>query len=214
MAEQYSMQAENLMKSAVEEYKEIVKEVKATDANLTIIRNIRVSIQGKPRRLVDIADLKKTEDVHKIQLLVFNTDHIELLTEQIDELNFSYDVDGQFINITVPDPTNKQLMEVVDDLNRKKNSAMGRLTKAKSEATSRARTAVENEFITQGVASAASRKCDEYYQNYGDQISEMTLEKFSIINFYERRARRILPPLYLMIIIVIPLLYHYYTIPI
>ena len=97
MAEQYSMQAENLMKSAVEEYKEIVKEVKATDANLTIIRNIRVSIQGKPRRLVDIADLKKTEDVHKIQLLVFNTDHIELLTEQIDELNFSYDVDGQFI---------------------------------------------------------------------------------------------------------------------
>ena len=189
MAEQYSMQAENLMKSAVEEYKEIVKEVKATDANLTIIRNIRVSIQGKPRRLVDIADLKKTEDVHKIQLLVFNTDHIELLTEQIDELNFSYDVDGQFINITVPDPTYKQLMEVVDDINRKKNSAMGRLTKAKSEATSRARTAVENEFITQGVASAASRKCDEYYQNYGDQISEMTLEKIKDIlgpEFFEK----------------------------
>ena len=189
MAEQYSMQAENLMKSAVEEYKEIVKEVKATDANLTIIRNIRVSIQGKPRRLVDIADLKKTEDVHKIQLLVFNTDHIELLTEQIDELNFSYDVDGQFINITVPDPTYKQLMEVVDDLNRKKNSAMGRLTKAKSEATSRARTAVENEFITHGVASAASRKCDEYYQNYGDQISEMTLEKIKDIlgpEFFEK----------------------------
>ena len=189
MAEQYSMQAENLMKSAVEEYKEIVKEVKATDANLTIIRNIRVSIQGKPRRLVDIADLKKTEDVHKIQLLVFNTDHIELLTEQIDELNFSYDVDGQFINITVPDPSYKQLMEVVDDLNRKKNSAMGRLTKAKSEATSRARTAVENEFITQGVASAASRKCDEYYQNYGDQISEMTLEKIKDIlgpEFFEK----------------------------
>ena len=34
---------------------------------------------------------------------------------------------------------------------------MGRLTKAKSEATSRARTAVENEFIAQGVASAASK---------------------------------------------------------
>ena len=109
--------------------------------------------------------------------------------EQIDELNFSYDVDGQFINITVPDPTYKQLMEVVDDLNRKKNSAMGRLTKAKSEATSRARTAVENEFITQGVASAASRKCDEYYQNYGDQISEMTLEKIKDIlgpEFFEK----------------------------
>ena len=172
MAEQYSMQAENLMKSSVEEYTEIIKEVKATDANLTIIRNIRVNIQGKPRRLVDIADLKKTEDVHKLQLLVFNTDHIELLSEQLDENSFSYDIDGQFINITVPDPTYKQLMEVVDDINRKKNSAMSRLTKAKSEATTRARTAVENEFITQGVASAASRKCDEFYERYGDQITE------------------------------------------
>ena len=181
MAEQYSMQAENLMKSSVEEDTEIIKEVKATDANLTIIRNIRVNIQGKPRRLVDIADLKKTEDVHKVQLLVFNTDHIELLSEQLDENSFSYDIDGQFINITVPDPTYKQLMEVVDDINRKKNSAMSRLTKAKSEATTRARTAVENEFITQGVASAASRKCDEFYESYGDQITEMTMEKIKNI---------------------------------
>ena len=131
MAEQYSMQAENLMKSAVEEYKEIIKEVKATDANLTIIRNIRINIQGKPRRLVDIADLKKTEDVHKLQLLVFNTDHIELLTEQLDENSFSYDIDGQFINITVPDPTYKQLMEVVDDLNRKKKLCYGQINKGK-----------------------------------------------------------------------------------
>jgi ribosome recycling factor len=181
MAEQYSVQAENLMKSAVEEYKEVIKDVKATDANLTIIRNLRISIQGKPRRLVDVADLKKTDDVHKLQLLVFNTDHIELLTEQLDENGFSYEVEGQFINITVPDPSYKQLMEVVDDLNRKKNSAMGRLTKAKSEATTRARTAVENEFISQGVASAASRKCDEYYENYGGEIAEMTMDKIKNI---------------------------------
>ena len=181
MAEQYSVQAENLMKSAVEEYKEVIKEVKATDANLTVIRNLRINIQGKPRRLVDVADLKKTDDVHKLQLLVFNTDHIELLTEQLDENGFSYEVDGQFVNITVPDPSYKQLMEVVDDLNRKKNSAMGRLTKAKSEATTRARTAVENEFISQGVASAASKKCDEYYENYGGQIAEMTMDKIKNI---------------------------------
>ena len=71
---------------------------------LTIIRNIRVNIQGKPRRLVDIADLKKTEDVHKLQLLVFNTDHIELLSGQLDENSFSYDIDGQFINISSSRP--------------------------------------------------------------------------------------------------------------
>ena len=181
MAEQYSVQAENLMKTAVEEYVDILKDIKATDANLTVIRNIRISVSGKPRRLVDIADLRKTDDPHLLELLVFNTEHIDLLVEQIDETGFTNEVDGQFIRINVPDPSYKQLMEVVDDLNRKKNSAMGRLTKAKSEATSRARTAVENEFIAQGVASAASRKCEEYYENYGSQVNDLTMEKIKSI---------------------------------
>ena len=181
MAEQYSVQAENLMKTAVEEYVDILKDIKATDANLTVIRNIRISISGKPRRLVDIADLRKTDNPHLLELLVFNTEHIDLLIEKIDESGFSNEVDGQFIRINVPDPSYKQLMEVVDDLNRKKNSAMGRLTKAKSEATSRARTAVENEFIAQGVASAASKKCEEYYENYGSQVNDLTMEKIKSI---------------------------------
>ncbi len=181
MAEQYSVQAENLMKTAVEEYIDVLKDIKATDANLTVIRNIRISISGKPRRLVDVADLRKTDNPHLLELLVFNTEHIDLIVEKVDETGFSNEVDGQFIKINVPDPSYKQLMEVVDDLNRKKNSAMGRLTKAKSEATSRARTAVENEFIAQGVASAASKKCEEYYENYGSQINTLTMEKIESI---------------------------------
>ena len=189
MAEQYSVQAENLMKTAVEEYIDILKDIKATDANLTVIRNIRIIVSGKPRRLVDVADLRKTDDPHLLELLVFNTEHIDLLVEKIDETGFTNEVDGQFIRLNIPDPSYKQLMEVVDDLNRKKNSAMGRLTKAKSEATSRARTAVENEFIAQGVASAASRKCEEYYENYGSQVNDLTMEKIKSIlgpEFFEK----------------------------
>ncbi len=181
MAEQYSVQAENLMKTAVEEFIDILKDIKATDANLTVIRNIRISVNGKPRRLVDVADLRKTDDPHLLELLVFNTEHTDLIVEKIDETGFTNEVDGQFIRINVPDPSYKQLMEVVDDLNRKKNSAMGRLTKAKSEATSRARTAVGNEFIAQGVASAASKKCEEYYENYGSQVNDLTMEKIKSI---------------------------------
>ena len=181
MAEQYSVQAENLMKTAVEEYVDVLKDIKATDANLTVIQNIRISVSGKPRRLVDVADLRKTDNIHLLELLVFNTEHIDLIVEKIDETGFANEVEGQFIKINVPDPSYKQLMEVVDDLNRKKNSAMGRLTKAKSEATTRARTAVENEFIAQGVASAASKKCEEYYENYGSEISSLTMEKIKSI---------------------------------
>ncbi len=179
--EKYSIQAEALMKASVEDFEETLSDIKASDANLAVLKGIRVNIQGKPRRLVDVGDLKKTDSENTLQILVFNTDHIELLTEKIDEINFSYDIDGQFINVDVPDPSYKQLMEVVDDVNRKKNSAMSRLTKAKSEATTRARTAVENEFITQAVATAASRKCDSHYGEYGEKIEGMTMVKIKEI---------------------------------
>ncbi len=179
--EKYSPQAEMLMKNTIEDFEEDLREVKATDANLNVVRGLRINIQGKPRRLVDVGDIKKTGDPNKIQVLVFNTDHIPLLTEKIDELEFRYETDGQFINLDLPDPSYKQLMEVVDDINRKKNSASTRLTKAKSEATTRARTALENEFITQGVATAVSRKCATLHEEYSEIVSKMTLEKIKQI---------------------------------
>ena len=69
-------------------------------------------------------------------------------------------------------------MEVVDDITRK-NSVTTRLTKAKSEATTRARTALENEFITQG-ATAVSRNAT-LHEEYSEIVSEMTLEKIKQI---------------------------------
>ena len=158
--EKYSPQAEMLMKNTIEDFEEDLREVKATDANLNVIRGLRINIQGKPRRLVDVGDLKKTGDPNKLQVLVFNTDHIPLLTEKIDELEFHYEIEGQFINLDLPDPSYKQLMEVVDDINRKKNSASTRLTKAKSEATTRARTAARttSSSTTGGSSSSTSTR--------------------------------------------------------
>ena len=189
MAEQYSIQAETLMKAAVEDYVEIIKDIQASNANMTLIKGIRVNISGKPRRLVDIGDLRTGETENKLQVLVFNTDHIEILVPEINEAGFETNVDGQFVNIDVPDPSFKQLMEVIDDLNRRKNSAVGRLTKAKSEATTRARAAVENEFIEQSVASQASKKCDVFYDQYSGEMSEITDKKIMEIlgeEFYEK----------------------------
>ena len=76
--------------------------------------------------MVDVGDIK-TENENVVQILVFNTDHIPLLTEKIDEVEFNYEVDGQFINIDLPEPNYKQLL-IVDDLN-EKNSGLARLTR-------------------------------------------------------------------------------------
>lgn len=179
--EKYSPQAEKLMENTVEDFEEELADVKASDANLNVLRGVRINIQGKPRRLVDVGDIKKTPTKNYIQILVFNTDHISLLTEKIDELEFPYEIDGQFININLPEPSYKQLMEVVDDLRRKENSSLSRLTKAKSEATTRARTALENEFITQGVATAVSRKCTSLHEEFTEVIRKLTLDKIKSI---------------------------------
>ena len=40
-------------------------------------------------------------------------------------------------------------------------------------------------------------------------LRELQLKKFSIVKFYERRARRILPALFVMILVFIPLFWHY-----
>ena len=189
VADKYTIQAETLMKAGIEDYEDILRDVKSSDANLATLKGLRINVQGKPRRLVDVGDIKKTENENVIQILVFNTDHIPLLTEKIDEVEFNYEIDGQFINIDLPDPSYKQLMEVVDDLNRKKNSGLARLTKAKSEATTRARTALENDFITQGVANAVSRKCSEMHDEYSGKINELTDQKIQEIlgvEFYQK----------------------------
>ena len=189
MAEQYSIQAETLMKSAVEDYVEVIKVVQASNANMTLIKGVKITLNGKPRRLVDVGDLRTGETENELQVLVFNKDHIETLVEAINEAGFKTNVDDKFINIDVPEPSYKQLMEVVEDLQRKKNSAIGRLTKAKSEATTRARAAVENEFIEQAIASQASKKCDDHYDTYSGEISEVTNEKIKEIlgeEFYKK----------------------------
>ncbi len=175
--EQYSVQAETLMKAAIEDYQELIRDIQASNANMKLIKGIKITVNGKPRRLVDVGDLKSGESENQLILLVFNTDHVDPLLDQIAELQFESSVDGQFIKINVPNPSYKQLMEVVDDLNRKKGSTVGRLTKAKSEATTRARTAVENEFIEQAVASRATKVCDEFLSEYTDKVNGITNNK-------------------------------------
>ena len=68
------------MKAAIEDYLELIKEIQASNANMKLIKKgIKITVNGKPRRLVDVGDLKAGES-EKILLilLVFNTDHVEL----------------------------------------------------------------------------------------------------------------------------------------
>ena len=46
VADKYTIQAETLMKAAIEDYTEVIQEVKSSDANLSTLKGIRINIQG------------------------------------------------------------------------------------------------------------------------------------------------------------------------
>ena len=87
MAEQYSIQAETLMKSAVEDYVEVIKVVQASNANMTLIKGVKITLNGKPRRLVDVGDLRTGETEKKLQDSSSTDKEKYILSYKINTLN-------------------------------------------------------------------------------------------------------------------------------
>ena len=98
--EQYSVQAETLMKAAIEDYLELIKEIQASNANMKLIKSIKITVNGKPRRLVDVGDLKTGESENQLILLVFNTDHVELLLDQMLSYNLNHQLMVNSLKLT------------------------------------------------------------------------------------------------------------------
>ncbi|GIR02848.1 MAG: hypothetical protein CM15mP12_3790 [Gammaproteobacteria bacterium] len=46
--------------------------------------------------------------------------------------------------------------------------------------------------------------CNQWILDYKHNLSELTQDSFSVLSFYERRARRILPALFLVMLSCIP----------
>ena len=100
---------------------------------------------------MDVGDIKKLEQLTCSPYSILITYHYQ---GKIDDEMHMKSMDSSWCNSgEVTNSSWKLLMILIE-----KNSSLARLAKAKSEATTRARTALENEFITQGVATAISRK--------------------------------------------------------
>ncbi len=163
--EGYSVEAQENMQVAVENFKESLVAIGSEEANKNVFATIKVMVSGIRRRLVDLGNVDAPEGPLKIQLMIFNKDHIPLVMEQLKEDGFKprSEPGSQYVKIDVPPPTRLQLMDIAADVDRRTKSCIGALTKIKSNTSQRLMKALDNEYIEQRTAGLANKNMEKTF---------------------------------------------------
>ena len=163
--EGYSVEAQENMQVALENFKESLVAIGSEEANKNVFATIKVMVSGIRRRLVDLGNVDAPEGPLKIQLMIFNKDHIPLVMEQLKEDGFKprSEPGSQYVKIDVPPPTRLQLMDIAADVDRRTRSCIGALTKIKSNTSQRLMKALDNEYIEQRTAGLANKNMEKTF---------------------------------------------------
>ena len=139
------------------------------EAGATIIALSRTS--------ADLGNVESPNDPMKIELMIYNKEHIPEILEFIKNNGFpaKNEEGSQFIHIRVPKPSRMQLEEIGDDINRRTNAASSKLLKSKTNTSLRIRAAMEKEFIDQRIAGLATKKIDSNLERCTKEIRIMGL---------------------------------------
>ena len=182
--EGYSVEAQENMAVALEQFKESLIPIGSEEANKNVFATIKIMVKGVRRRLVDLGNVDAPEGPLKIQLMIFNKEHIPLIIEQLKEEGFKprTDAGSQYVKVDVPPPTRLQLMDVASDIDRRTKSCIGNLNKIRSNTAIRITKAVENEFIDQRTAGFANKKIEKNFSKYEvDAIKAGMIKKMDIL---------------------------------
>ena len=160
--EGYSPEAIANMESALEEFAVSLLEIKPEDANIAVFRGLKITMQGRPRRIAELGNVESPEGPMKIQLMIYNKEQIEQILEFIKQNGFpaKNETGSQFIHIRVPKPSRMQLEELGDEVIRRTTTAYTRLMKIKTNTALRIRAAMEKEYIDQRISGIALKKID------------------------------------------------------
>ena len=182
--EGYSVEAQENMGVAIDQFKESLIPIGSEEANKNVFATIKIMVKGVRRRLVDLGNVDAPEGPLKIQLMIFNKEHIPLVIEQLKEEGFKprTDAGSQYVKVDVPPPTRLQLMDVASDVDRRTKTCIGALNKIRSNTALRITKAVENEFIEQRTASVANRKIEKNFRTYElEAIKVGMLKKYDLL---------------------------------
>ncbi len=172
--ESYSTEAISNFCKAIEDFADVIIEIKSEDANIAVFNSIFVMIDGRKRRLADIANVEAPNDPLNLEVMVYSKDHLETVIDTIKDSGFPVKLkekNSQFLIVRVPPPSRMQLEEIGDDLIRRTNSLVMRLTKIKTNTGLRIRAAVQNEFIETKIATLATKKIDATHLKIESEVN-------------------------------------------
>ena len=177
--EGYSPEAIANFELAVEEFAESLLAIKSEDANIAVFRSLQILMSGRKRRIGDLGNVESPDDPMKIQLMIYNKEHVEQVCDFIRESGFPArnEEGSQFIHIRVPKPSRMQLEEIGDDIARRTNSVCTRLTKMKTNTGLRIRAAMEKEFIDQRIANLANKRINDNLDRCTQEVRIIGLMK-------------------------------------
>ena len=177
--EGYSPEAIANFELAVEEFAESLLVIKSEDANIAVFRSLQILMNGRKRRIGDLGNVESPDDPMKIQLMIYNKEHVEQVCDFIRESGFPArnEEGSQFIHIRVPKPSRMQLEEIGDDIARRTNSVCTRLTKMKTNTGLRIRAAMEKEFIDQRIANLANKRINDNLDRCTQEVRIIGLMK-------------------------------------
>ena len=177
--EGYSPEAIANFELAIEEFAESLLAIKSEDANISVFRSLQIIMNGRKRRIGDLGNVESPDDPMRIQLMIYNKEHLEQVYDFIRESGFpaKNEEGSQFIHIRVPKPSRMQLEEIGDDIVRRTNSVCTRLTKMKTNTGLRIRAAMEKEFIDQRIANLASKRINDNLDRCTQEVRIIGLMK-------------------------------------
>ena len=175
--EGYSPEAIANFERSVEEFAETLLEIKPEHANISVFRSLKMTVNGRARRIGEFGNVDSPDDPMKIELMIYNKENIPDILEFIKNNGFpaKNEEGSQFIHVRVPKPSRMQLEEIGDDINRRTNAASSKLLKSKTNTSLRIRAAMEKEFIDQRIAGLATKKIDSNLERCTKEIRIMGL---------------------------------------
>ena len=180
--EGYSPESIANMESALEEFIVSLLDIRPEDANIAVFRGLKITLQGRPKRLAELGNVESPDNPMKIELMIYNKEQIEQVLEFIKQNGFpaKNDPGSQFIHIRVPKPSRMQLEELGDEVIRRTNTACTRLMKIKTNTGLRIRAGMEKEYIDQRISGIALKKIDN--------ALERITKEMKIIGIIKRKA--------------------------
>src|SRR5210317_1755797 len=86
--EGYSPEAIANFELAVEEFAESLLAIKSEDANIGVFRSLQIMMNGRKRRIGDLGNVESPDDPMKIQLMIYNKEHVQEVLDFIRASGF------------------------------------------------------------------------------------------------------------------------------